>query len=207
VTRCEQDSRIQDFLDGLLPPGETVGFRAHLAVCPRCAAEVESYRSLIAALEREPLEVPRPELRGRILAHVLPSRVRRRRLVALGLGYAAGLVVTGAGVASWMLGAGGAAALGSLPAWLWRHVLRGGLSALDALGASAVNLATGWSWLEATAGRLAPFSRAFVVLMSDPRVASAVWAAVAVCAMLLWWMRPRGASASPEVRHVGIGRS
>lgn len=207
MTRCEQESRIQDFLDGELPPGEAVAFRAHLAACPRCAAEAGAYRRLITAIEREPLEVPRPELTGRILAHVLPSRLRRRRLAALGLGYAAGLVVTGAGVALWMLGAGGGAALRSLPAWLWRHLLRSGLAALDALGSSAVNLATGWGWLEAAAGRLAPMTRAFVVLMSDPRVAPAVWAAVTVCAVLLWWMRPRGASASQEVRHVGIGRS
>ena len=61
------------------------------------------------------------ELTGRILAHVLPSRVRRRRLAALGLGYAAGLVVTGAGAALWMFGAGGSVALQALPAWLWRH--------------------------------------------------------------------------------------
>ena len=111
-------------------------------------------------IEREPLEVPRPELTGRILAHVLPSRVRRRRLAALGLGYAAGLAATVAGVALWMFGAGGSVALRALPAWLWRHRLRGGLSALDALGASAVNLATGWSWLEAVAARLAPLTRA-----------------------------------------------
>jgi hypothetical protein len=133
--------------------------------------------------------------------------VRRRRLAVLGLGYAAGLTATGAGVAMWMLGAGGGGAFAALPAWLWRHVLRSGLSALDALGASAVNLAIGWSWLEAAASRMAPLSRAFAVLMTDPRVAPAVWAAVMVCVALLWWMRPRRASVAREVRHGGIVRS
>lgn len=207
MTRCDQHTRIQDFLDGDLPSEQAVAFRAHLAACPGCAAEAESFRRLIATLEREPLEIPRPELTERILGHVLPSRVRRRRLAALGLGYAAGLVVTGAGVALWMLRAGGGGVFAALPAWLWRHLLRAGLSALDALGASVVNLATGWGWLEAAAGRLAPLSRVFVVLMTDPRVAPAILAAVTVCAFLLWWMRPRRASAVREVRHDGIARS
>lgn len=206
MTRCDQDTRVQDFLDGDLPPPEAVAFRAHLAVCPHCAAEAASFRRLFTTLEQQPLDVPRPELTGRILGRVLPSRVRRRRLAALGLGYAAGLVVTGAGVALWMFRAGDGGLTAALPAWLWRHLLRGGLSALDALGASAVNLATGWSWLEAAAGRLAPLSRAFALLMTDPRVAPALWAAVTVCAVLVWWMRPRRASVTREVRHGGIVR-
>src|SRR5690606_8606615 len=119
---CDQGAFVQDFLDGDLPPDRAAAFRAHLAVCPDCAAAADSFRRLIAALEQEPLDVPRPELTGRILAHVLPSRVRRRRLAALGIGYAAGLVVTGAGVALWLLGTGGGA-FAALPAWLWRHLL------------------------------------------------------------------------------------
>lgn len=202
MTRCEQSIRIQDFLDGELPAGEAAAFRAHLAACPRCATELDSFRRLVAALECEPLEIPRPELTGRILARVLPSRLRRRRLAALGLGYAASVAVTGA--ALWALRAFGGGVLGALPAWLSRHLLRGALSALDALGASAVNLATGLGWLEAVAQRLDPLSRAFVVLITDPRVAPAVWAAVTVCAVLLWWMRPRRTSGVGEVRHVGI---
>jgi len=207
MKRCERADRIQVFLDGDLPAGEALAFRAHLAACPHCAAELDAFRRLIATLEGEPLEVPRPELTGRILAHVLPSQVRRRRLAALGLGYAAGLAVTGAGVALWMFGAGGGGALAALPAWLWRHLLRGALAGLDALGASAVNLAIGWSWLEAAAGRLEPLARTFVVLMTDPRIATAVWAAATVCAVGLWWMRPGRASATREVRHGGIRRS
>jgi hypothetical protein len=204
MTRCDQDTRIQDFLDGDLPPQEAVAFRAHLEACPPCAAEVASFQRLITTLEREPLEIPRPELTGRILGRVLPSRARRRRLAALGLGYAAGLAVVTAGVALWWSGVGSGGGVAALPAWLWRRVLRAGLAALDGLGTSAVSLANGWSWLETVAGRLAPLPRAFVVLMTDPRVAPAVWAAVAVCTVLMWWMRPRRASLAGEVRHVGI---
>lgn len=207
MTRCEQHTRIQDFLDGELAPAEAPAFRAHLAACPRCAAEVAAFERLIATLEGEPLDVPRPELTGRILGRVLPSRVRRRRLAALGIGYAAGLAVTGAAAGLWLLGRGDGSPFAALPAWLWRHLFRSGLSALDALGASVVDLATGWAWLEAAAGRLAPLSRAFTVLMTDPRVAPAVWAAITACAFLLWWMRPRRASATREVRHGGLHRS
>ncbi len=207
MTHCEQRERVQVFLDGDLSPTETVAFRAHLATCPACAAEVEAFERLIATLEWAPLDEPRPELTERILGQVLPSRVRRRRLAVLGLGYAAGLAVTGAGAVLWMLGFGGRDVLDGLPAWLWRHLLRGGLAALDALGASAVRLATGWGWLQAAGDRLAPLSRAFRVVMTDPLVAPAVWAAVSVCALLLWWMRPRSTPAVREVRHGGLGRS
>lgn len=204
MTPCRENLRLQDFLDGELPPGEAVAFRAHLAGCRECAAEAESFRSLIATLERAPLLAPRPELTGRILERVLPSRARRRRLVALGWGYAAALTACVGTVALWALRPGGSEQLEMLSGQLSHRLLGAGLFVLNLLGASAVRLADGWSLLHAIGGRLAPLARALGAVVTEPSIALSIWAATAVCAVLLWWMRPRAGAAAREVHHVGV---
>lgn len=204
MTPCREDIRIQDFLDGELPPGEAMAFRAHLAGCRDCAAEVASFQSLIATLEVAPLLAPRPELTGRILEQVLPSRVRRRRLVTLGWGYAGALMACVGAVALWALQPEGNALLVTLSGQLSHRLLGVGLFVLNMLGASAVRLADGWSLLHAVGGRLAPLSRALGVVLTEPSIALTIWAAAAVCAALLWWMRPRAGAAAREVRHVSV---
>ena len=204
MTRCRESLRIQDFLDGELPPGEAAAFRAHLAGCRECAAELASFQSLIATLERAPLLAPRPELTGRILEQVLPSRARRRRLVALGWGYAAALAACVGAVALWAPQPGGNALLETLSGQLSHRLLGAGLFVLNMLGASAVRLADGWGLLHAVGERLAPLSRALGAVLMEPGIAFTVWAAAAVCAALLWWMRPRASAAAREVRHVSV---
>jgi anti-sigma factor RsiW len=204
MTGCRENLRLQDFLDGELPPGEVVAFRAHLAGCRECAAEVASFRSLIATLERAPLLAPRPELTGRILERVLPSRARRRRILALGWGYAGALAACVGAVALWALQPGGSAQLETLSGHLSHRLLGAGLFVLNLLGASAVRLADGWSLLHAVGVRLAPLSRALGAVLTEPSIAFTIWAAAAVCAALLWWMRPRAGAAAREVHHVGV---
>jgi anti-sigma factor RsiW len=204
MTRCRENLRLQDFLDGELPPGEVVAFRAHLAGCRDCAAELASFRSLIATLERAPLLAPRPDLTGRILERVLPSRTRRRRLVALGWGYAGVLTACVGAVALWALRPGGNAQLETLSGQLSHRLLGAGLFVLNLLGASAVRLADGWSLLRAVGERLAPLSRALGAVLAEPSIAFTIGAAAAVCAVLLWWMRPRAGAAVREVRHVSV---
>ena len=204
MTRCRENLRLQDFLDGELPPGEVVAFRAHLAGCQDCAAEVASFQSLIATLERAPLLAPRSELTGRILERVLPSRARRRRLVALGWGYAGVLAACVGAVALWALQPRGTAQLETLSGQLSHRLLGAGLFVLNLLGASAVRLADGWSLLHAVGVRLAPLSRALSAVLTEPSIATSIWAAAAVCAALLWWMRPRAGAAAREVHHVGV---
>jgi anti-sigma factor ChrR (cupin superfamily) len=65
MTRCDQEARVQEFLDGDLPPDRAAAFRAHLAVCPRCAAAADSFRRLIAALEQDHLPACLGEAVGR----------------------------------------------------------------------------------------------------------------------------------------------
>lgn len=204
MTRCRENLRLQDFLDGELPPAEAVAFRAHLAGCRDCAAEVASFQSLIATLECAPLLAPRPELNGRILERVLPSRARRRRLVALGWGYAGALAVCVGAVALWALRPGGNALLETLSGRLSHRLLGAGLFVLNLLGASAARLADGWSLLHAVDGRLAPLSRALGAVFAEPSIALTIWAAAAVCTALLLWMRPRASTAAREVHHVGV---
>jgi anti-sigma factor RsiW len=204
MTRCRENLRLQDFLDGELPPGDVVAFRAHLAGCGDCAAEVASFQSLIATLERAPRLAPRPELAGRILERVLPSRARHRRFVALGWGYAGALTACVGTVALWALQPGGSAQLEALSGQLSHRLLSAGLFMLNLLGATAMRLADGWSLLHVAGERLAPLTRALGALLAEPGIALTIWAATAVCAALLWWMRPRAGAAAREVHHVGI---
>jgi anti-sigma factor RsiW len=50
------DARAQRLVDGALPADEALAAEAHLARCPACAAEVETYRLLASALDD--LDVP-----------------------------------------------------------------------------------------------------------------------------------------------------
>jgi anti-sigma factor RsiW len=204
MSHCSRATLVQDFLDGQLPPDEAAAFRAHLVGCAECAGEAASFERLFATLDR-PLPVWLPDdLSVRILDRVLPSRVRRRRLVALGWGYAAALAACGGVLALWWLTPGRQAFLGTLSAQASRRLLGAGLFVLDTLGASAVHLADGWGWLHAAAARLAPLTRALAAVFSQPDIGLAVWAATAVCAALLWWMRPRPSPAVRRVHHVGF---
>jgi anti-sigma factor RsiW len=204
VTRCKQGIRVQGFLDGELAPGEVAEFRAHLAGCPECAAELAAYRQVIAALEQVPLLVPPPALTGRILERVLPSRARRRRLAVLGWVYAAASAACVGMIALWLLQPGRDAMLEALSGQVSHRLLGAGLFVLNTLGASAVRLADVWGLVHAAGERLAPLTRALGAVLAVPGVAIPVWAAAAVCAALLWWMRPRTGSAAREVRHVSV---
>jgi anti-sigma factor RsiW len=204
MTRCHESIRIQDFLDGELDPGEVLAFRAHLSGCRECAAELASFQSVIATLERAPLLVPPAGLTGRILDQVLPSRSRRRRLAVLGWGYAVASAVCVVAVALWALQPGRDALLETLSGQLSHRLLGAGIFVLNTLGASAMRLADGWSLLRAIGERLAPLTRALGAVLTEPGIAFTVWAAAAVCAALLWWMRPRSSTAAREVRHVSV---
>jgi hypothetical protein len=143
-------------------------------------------------------------LTGRILERVLPSRARRRRLAALGWSYAGALTACVGAVALWALQPGGNAQLETLSGQLSHRLLGAGLFALNLLGASAVRLADGWSVIHVVGGRLAPLSRALGAVLTEPGIAFTIWAAAAVCAALLWWMRPRAGAAARGVHHVGV---
>ncbi len=120
MTRCPQAPRVQDFLDGDLAPAEAAAFRAHLAVCTECAGEVALFERLITTLERPALVEPPAGLTERVLARVLPSRARRRRLAVLGWSYLGALTACAAAVGLWVAQPAGRASLEDASAVLSR---------------------------------------------------------------------------------------
>jgi len=205
MTDCSERLRVQEYLDGELPPAEAAAFRAHLAGCARCTAEVAAYGRLFATLDRPLREAPSPDLSARILDRVLPSRIRRRRLVAAwGWGYAAAVLACGAAAALWTADAAHRAQLGAVSAHASGRLLGLVLFVVNALGAAIVRLGVGWGWIRAVGQRLEPLSHALRAVLAQPDIGFAVWAAAAACCALLWWMRPRVKPAVREVRRVGI---
>jgi anti-sigma factor RsiW len=197
MNRCPETPRIQDWLDGELAPGERARFEAHLASCPHCEADAAAYRVVLSELRAVPLLDPRPELFDRVMDAVLPHRPPRWVRV-LGLGYATAL-------------AGSLAAIGSafvLPgpsAWL-RGIVAAATRALTETGTFVVrSLGDG---LARTGETLAGGGAAgrFLKLLGSALAHPGVWitmiAAVAVCAALFWWMRPR--ERRGEMPHVGL---
>ncbi len=72
------DARAQQLVDGVLPAADGAEAADHAASCPDCAALVESYRILSAALDALPL----PDLPGNFTASVLARVEARERTVA-----------------------------------------------------------------------------------------------------------------------------
>ena len=97
------------------------------------------------------------------------------------------------------------------PIWLGRLVTAAygrlvdtALFGVSALTATAVRVQQGLGLLEVLGEWLLPVSRALRLLASDPMVAAPLWGAIATCAVLLLWMRPRPLSIVRGNRHVGI---
>ena len=196
--------RFQELLDGELPAAEALELRQHVAGCESCARELALYRQLYHSLERLPEFDPGPAFTARVMERVLPSRVRRRWLRALGFGYA---TVSAAIVATSVVFATQPAAralIETLSAVASRRLARAMVFALNALSFSALSLAGGEQWLAAAGRRVAPIGRAFAALFSQTDVLVPLMVAGAACVAVLWWMRPRGAEARKGMRHVGV---
>ncbi|HYM81308.1 MAG TPA: zf-HC2 domain-containing protein, partial [Candidatus Limnocylindria bacterium] len=86
---CTESRRLQIYLDGELSEAQAGAYRLHLETCPACTQELALYRRLFAALRPSPVPDPGPALTERILDRVLPSRLRRRWVAALGWSYTA----------------------------------------------------------------------------------------------------------------------
>lgn len=204
MNRCPESFRFQELLDGELPAAEALGIREHAASCESCATELALYRRLYHSLERLPEWDPGPAFTARVMERVLPSRVRRRWLRALGFGYASltALIVGGAVVFATQPAA--RALVEALSEVASRRLARAMVFALNALSFSALSLAGGGQWLTATGRRVAPIGRALAALFSQSDIVVPLTIAAAACVAVLWWMRPRGAEARKGVRHVSV---
>lgn len=199
MKHCPETLNAQDWLDGELAPEAAARFAVHLAGCRECEAEVAAYRVVFSELRSVPLLDPRPELFERIMEQVLPHRMPRWVRV-LGWAYC------GAFAAS--LGAIGSAFVLPAPS-AWVHgVIAAGLRSLTSTGTFVLRtLSDGLARTGETLAGGGSAERLMKLLgrmLAHPAVLITLFAAVAVCAGVLWWMRPRERSRSGEVPHVGM---
>lgn len=201
---CFETQRVQDYLDDALAPAEVAVFRDHLRGCTGCAAELAAWTRVFHTLDSTPLLDPGPALTERVLAAVVPFRIRRRWLRTVGWTYAGSL---GASVVAAVVAA-------NLPgARLWvdvasaeasSHVVQLVMFVLNTLAFATLGIANGWGALASLASRIAPLPRALGSLLQHPPVEVALWAAAVICIALLWWLHGRDRSASRRIDPLGL---
>ena len=201
---CLERERLQDYLDGELSPEGAREMARHVAVCARCAAELVLYQRVFEALDRLPLVEPRAALSDRIFARVLPSRVRRRWVVAAGWSYAGVFAALIAIAAFWLSRPTGRAAFEFISGELSRRMIQSLLLSINALAFAVAGLADGWGFMSMLGQRLAPFVRVLSSLLSHPGIETLLGLAAAACVGVLWWMRPHGQGPHKGARHVGV---
>jgi anti-sigma factor RsiW len=204
MSRCPESERIEPWLDGELSAEARRAFESHLSGCARCATERAALESLFASLRMARVADPGPALTERILDRVVPSRVRRRLVTALGWCYTGVSAATTFAFISWIVRPETQVWLGRLLSTAYGRLIQTGLFAVDAITAAALRVQHGLGLLEVISGWLVPVARALGLLATDPMVAASLWAAIATCGLLLWWMRPRSIHLSRGGRHVGI---
>jgi anti-sigma factor RsiW len=204
MSRCPESRWIQDFLDGELAPALAERFERHAAACAPCAGEVARYRSTFAALERLPLLEPPPALTERVLARVLPSRVRRRWVRAAAWGYAGTLAASVAAVVLVLSQPAARAALELLWTGTSQRMVQAMLFGMNVVAYALLGLVNGWGLLAYAGERLAALGRAFTLLISHPAIETALALAAVSCVAVLWWMRAQGKGRGGEPRHFGL---
>ena len=204
MNACPESDRIQELLDGDLPPGESLRLREHAASCGSCGRDLLLYTQVFHSLENLPTWDPGPAFTARVLERVLPSRVRRRWIRALGFGYASLSAITVAGVLAFATQPEARALLVTLSTAASRRLAQAMVFALNALSFSVLSLAGSGRLLAEAGDRLAPLGRALGALFSQTAIVLPLSIAAAACVGVLWWMRPRGAEDGKGVRHVGV---
>lgn len=202
---CRHNAQVQDYLDDLLAPGDARVFEDHLGGCAECRLELAMYRRVFAALDGTPTFDPGPMLTERVLDHVLPSRVKRqRRLAVLGWVYGGSLAMSAVAIVAAAMQPLGRAALAALWGQASHRVLGTLEFVLNAVTWMAIRAAGAGEWLTATSQRIAPVLRGIGTVLSEPPIAMSLAAAAAVSIAVIWWMRPRERAGAKEARYVAI---
>jgi anti-sigma factor RsiW len=196
--------RLQDYLDGTLPPREQQSLREHLDGCATCAAQLDGYARVFAMLANTPLLDPSPALAERVLDRALPSRVRSRWMRTVGLGYAATLATLLAVAVAWGTQPSARMFAGWVTGEASQRVVQTLKLLIQGVSVLALGLSGGWGTLSSAAGRFAPLGRAMASVASHPTVELALWMAGLSCLALLWWLRPRAGRDGKGIRHVGL---
>ena len=205
MNRCRESKLVQSWLDGDLAAGPASAFVAHMRSCPVCTAEVRGYRALYASLGDDLLVPdPGPALTERILDRVVPSRLRRRWVTAIGWTYATASAVSTFAFASWI-------AQPATHVWLIQcfadaslRISQVLLFAFQMLNRSLLEGLDGWAILTTFGAMLVPLGRALARPLMDPIVVAILFAAMLACVAMLRWMRPGYRPIEEEVRHVGL---
>ena len=208
MTRCPENDRLQQLLDGELSAGDEAALRAHALGCAECREELALYEQVFAALDTTPLLEPSPFLTERILARVLPSQVRRRWMKVLGVGYGVAAAGSVAGVTALMLMPASRSLIAGIAAQASHRLAQAAIFVLDSLAFAAVQMAGGWNAVLVTASRFSPIGRAIGTLLSRPGVEVILLTAMVASGLLIWWLRPRDAAVrrarNREIGHVGL---
>jgi len=199
MNRCPETINVQDWLDGTLDPQAAARFEAHLAGCAECEAEVAAFRVVFAELRTLPLLDPRPELFQRIMEEVLPHRAPHW-VRTLGWAYAGALTASVGAIVSAFVLPGPNVWLHGVIAAATRSLTETGTFVLRSL---SDGLARAGETI-AGDGLAAHLLKLVWGALAHPAILVTIVAAIAVCAGLLWWMRPRERRETGEIPHVGL---
>lgn len=208
MNRCREARHVQDYLEAELAPARATAFEEHLRTCVECASEVAGYRRMFASLEVSLDDFARldlgPRLTERILDRVLPSRLRRRWVTAIGWLYGTSSAIATFAVVSWL-------ARPSTPVWLAHNyseislrAMQSVLFAFQVVTRSWFDLLQGWDFMGRLIAIVSPIARALTRPLADPTLGGISAAAMVACVLLLWWMRPRPGEAREGVRNVSL---
>lgn len=206
---CEQNPRLQEYLDGELAAAAESALRRHLAGCAECAAELALFERVFATLDATPLVEPPARLEARILDRVLPSQVRRRWLRAVGWSYGAAAAASAAAAVALMASPMPRAWLGLLGVEASQRLAQTTMFVIDSLALAMVRLSGGWSLVHEFGLRLSPIARVLSTLLSRPGVDLTLLFATVASGVLLVWLRPRDLGRKPartprEIEHAGL---
>ena len=205
---CREARHVQDYLDGDLTGSRAEAFESHLATCAACSLELAAYRKMFASLDVSLDDLatmdPGPSLTECILDRVLPSRLRRRWVTAIGWAYSASAAVATFATVSWLTRP-------QTPVWLAQHYSQISLRAVQSVlftfqvvTRSWFELLQGWGVMGRLVGILTPLARALTRPLADPTLSLVLAAAMLACVLVLWWMRPRAGEVREGVRHVSL---
>jgi hypothetical protein len=208
MSHCPHTHRVQDYLDDALAPAEASAFQLHLDTCDACAAELIAFQKLTDVLEHAPAWDPGLAFTERVLDHVVPSRVRRRFVTVVGWGYTAVTAVSTFTLATWLTRPDTPHWIAARLSELYLHALQGMLLALHTLVEGWIRFGNGWDLVAGLGGRLSPLARVLGLTLTQPLVSGSIAAAIAVCVLMMWWMRPRAGGAlrarGKEITHVDL---
>ena len=208
IRDCREARHVQDYLDAELAPARVLAFEEHLKTCVDCSAEVAAYRKMFASLEISlddfAVVDPGPRLTEQILDRVVPSRLRRRWVSAIGWVYGVSSAVATFAVVSWLTRP-------TTPVWLAQtyseisvRAMQSVLFAFQVVTRSWFELMQGWDIVGRFVAIVSPIALALARPLADPTLGGISAAAMVACVLLLWWMRPRPGEAREGVRNVSL---